>query len=49
VKQPQVARLESGLVTPSIDTLVRISERLGIEFTVEIRPEGLAVRYKLPD
>jgi DNA-binding XRE family transcriptional regulator len=49
VKQPQVARLESGLVTPSIDTLMRISERLGIEFSVEIRPEGLAVRYKLPD
>lgn len=49
VKQPQVARLESGLVNPSMDTLVRISERLAIEFTLEISAEGLAVRYALPD
>lgn len=37
VKQPQVARLESGLVNPSLDTLVRISERLGIDFTIEVK------------
>jgi transcriptional regulator with XRE-family HTH domain len=49
VKQPQVARLESGLVNPSMDTLVRIYERLGIEFTLEIGAEGLTVRYVLPD
>ncbi|HUY59889.1 MAG TPA: helix-turn-helix transcriptional regulator [Solirubrobacteraceae bacterium] len=49
VKQPQVARLESGLVNPSMDTLLRISERLGIEFTLEIDAEGLTVRYVLPD
>jgi ribosome-binding protein aMBF1 (putative translation factor) len=49
MKQPQVARLESGVVNPNVETLLRISERLGIEFTLEVRPEGLAVRYKLPD
>jgi ribosome-binding protein aMBF1 (putative translation factor) len=49
VKQPQVARLESGLVNPTMDTLLRISERLGIEFTLEIGSDGLTVRYVLPD
>ena len=49
VKQPQVARLESGLVNPSMGTLLRISERLGIEFSLEIGAEGLTVRYVLPD
>ena len=49
MKQPQVARLESGLVNPSIDTLLRLSERLEIEFTLEVRPAGLTVSHKLPD
>ncbi len=48
VKQPQVARLESGIVNPTLETLLRISSRLGIEFTVEIRPEGLVVSSTLP-
>lgn len=37
VKQPQVARLESGLVTPTLDTLKLISERLGIDFRLEVK------------
>jgi predicted transcriptional regulator len=49
VKQPQVARIESGEVNPSIDTLRRLSERLGLEFTLEVRPEGMTVSYELPD
>src|SRR5205807_10404357 len=36
-KQPQVARLELGEVNPSMDTLMRISARLGIEFTIDVR------------
>ena len=44
MKQPQVARLESGFVEPSLDTLTRISERLGIDFTLEIGADGLTVR-----
>jgi ribosome-binding protein aMBF1 (putative translation factor) len=49
MKQPQVARIESGEVNPSIDTLRRLSERLGLEFTLAVQPAGLTVSYKLPD
>jgi transcriptional regulator with XRE-family HTH domain len=38
MKQPQVARLELGEMNPSIDTLMRIASRLGIEFTIDVRP-----------
>ena len=41
MQQPAVARLESGDVTPSIDTLIRLSRGLGIEFHVDITPRGL--------
>ncbi|MGH8165585.1 MAG: helix-turn-helix domain-containing protein [Rhodanobacteraceae bacterium] len=44
MKQPQVARLELGEVTPGIDTLMRISAQLGIEFTIDIRPASAPVR-----
>jgi transcriptional regulator with XRE-family HTH domain len=44
MKQPQVARLEVGEVNPSIDTLMRISAQLGIEFTIDIRPAGAPAR-----
>lgn len=40
IKQPQVNRLESGDVNPSIATLTRIAERLGIEIAVDIRPSA---------
>lgn len=40
MKQPQVARLELGEINPGIDTLVRISAQLGIEFTIDVRPAG---------
>lgn len=40
MKQPQVARLELGEVNPGMDTLMRISVRLGIEFTIDVRPAG---------
>jgi transcriptional regulator with XRE-family HTH domain len=44
MKQPQVARLELGEVNPSMDTLMRISSRIGIEFTIDIRPAGAPAR-----
>jgi transcriptional regulator with XRE-family HTH domain len=44
MKQPQVARLELGEVNPSIETLMRVSAQLGIEFTIDVRPAGTAVR-----
>jgi transcriptional regulator with XRE-family HTH domain len=44
MKQPQVGRLELGEVNPSIDTLMRISSRLGVEFTIDVRPAGSPAR-----
>jgi transcriptional regulator with XRE-family HTH domain len=44
MKQPQVARLELGEVNPSMETLMRISSCLGIEFTIDIRPAGALAR-----
>ena len=41
MQQPAVARLESGDVNPSVDTLMRLSRELGIEFHVDITPRGL--------
>lgn len=38
IKQPMVARLEAGEKNPTWETLVRLSERLGIEFVVDIVP-----------
>jgi len=44
MKQPQVARLELGEVSPSMDTLMRVASRLGIEFTIDVRPAGAPAR-----
>ena len=38
MKQPQVARLELGEVNPGMETLMRVSGQLGIEFTIDVRP-----------
>ncbi len=43
MKQPAVARLESGDVTPSLDTLSRLAARLGITFHIDVTPDGVAV------
>lgn len=40
MKQPQVARLESGEHNPSIDTLARLAGVMQIEFNIDIRPHG---------
>jgi transcriptional regulator with XRE-family HTH domain len=37
IKQPQVTRLESGIVTPTLDTLMLISRRLDIDFSIEVK------------
>jgi transcriptional regulator with XRE-family HTH domain len=44
MKQPQVARLELGEVNPSIETLSRVASKLGIEFTIDVRPAGARAR-----
>jgi hypothetical protein len=38
MKQPMVARLESGEHNPELKTLITISRRLGIEFMIDIAP-----------
>lgn len=37
-KQPYVARLEAGEANPDLETLVNISQALGIEFVIDIAP-----------
>ncbi len=34
VRQPMIARLEAGMQTPKIDTLVRLAKALGVDFTI---------------
>jgi ribosome-binding protein aMBF1 (putative translation factor) len=41
MKQPAIARLEAGDVTPSVGTLVRLSRELGLEFHMDITPDGV--------
>lgn len=40
--QPTVARLEAGGVTPSLDTLHRAAEALGLELVVDFRQRASA-------
>jgi DNA-binding XRE family transcriptional regulator len=44
MRQPHVARLESGEHEPSLSTLVRLAAALGEELTVEIKPDGACLR-----
>lgn len=44
MRQPHVARLESGEHEPSLATLARLSGALGVDFTVSVTPEGIALR-----
>ncbi len=48
MKQPAVARLEMGEQSPKIDTLIRISEALGIEFMVNIKPTSGKTAWEPP-
>lgn len=40
MKQPYVARLESGETNPDFETLVKIARELGTEFMIDIRRAG---------
>ena len=40
VRQPQVARLEMGEHTPSLEMLQRLARTLGLRFIVEVAPGG---------
>lgn len=43
MKQPAIARLESGDHNPSLGTLSRLARGLGIEFRIEVTPRGVAI------
>ncbi len=47
--QPAVARLESTDHVPSFPTLVRLSETLGIAFSIDIRPRSRAASAPTDD
>jgi ribosome-binding protein aMBF1 (putative translation factor) len=44
MQQPAIARLEAGDHNPSVDTLMRLSRELGIDFHIDITPEHVEVR-----
>lgn len=44
LRQPHVARLESGEHEPSLSTLARLSAALGVDFTVDIHLGGVQLR-----
>lgn len=43
MKQPAVARLESGAHTPTLDMLWRLASRLDVEFHIEVTAHGVAI------
>ncbi len=43
IKQPQVARLEAGDHEPSLATLARLANRLGITLRVDLTPDSIAL------
>lgn len=49
MKQPAVARLEAGEHNPSMETMYRLSQALGIEFLVDIAPVGRQQMWVTPD
>ena len=44
MRQPAIARLESGEHEPSLGTLARLARGLGIDFSIEITPHALGLR-----
>jgi ribosome-binding protein aMBF1 (putative translation factor) len=47
MRQPNVARLESGEHEPSLSTLMRLSSVLGLDFSIEIKSGKLKLRQAL--
>ncbi|HEX5934489.1 MAG TPA: helix-turn-helix transcriptional regulator, partial [Pseudorhizobium sp.] len=39
-KQPAIARLESGRVTPSLESVEAIADALGAQFVCRLEPQG---------
>lgn len=49
MRQPHVARLESGDHEPSLTMLARLSAVLGQDFSVEVKPDRMRLRYAIRD
>jgi ribosome-binding protein aMBF1 (putative translation factor) len=43
MKQPAIARLEAADHNPSVDTLMRLAQGLGMELHIEVTPDGVAI------
>lgn len=48
MRQPAISRLEIGETNPSWEMLIRLSDVLGIEFLVDIAPQGKGSRLLGP-
>jgi len=46
--QSQVARLEAGGHTPSLETLSRLAKHLGVTVRIEVTPEGATLTLDPP-
>lgn len=44
MRQPAIARLETGEHEPSLATLARLARGLGIDFSIEITPAALELK-----
>jgi transcriptional regulator with XRE-family HTH domain len=44
MQQPAIARLEAGDHNPSMETLMRLAQGLGIDFHIDITPEHVEVQ-----
>ena len=42
--QPNLARLELGLHTPTLETLARLAKAMDTTFTIEVTPQGIRLR-----
>jgi DNA-binding phage protein len=49
MRQPHIARLESGDHEPSLSMLARLSAGLGLDFSVEVKPDRMRLRYAVRD
>jgi len=49
MRQPNIARLESGDHEPSLSTLARLSSVLGVDFSVEVKRGHLRLRNPVHD
>ena len=49
MRQPNIARLEAGDHEPSLSTLSRLSAALGQDFSVDVKPDHMKLRYAVRD